>query len=77
MNTITIDVIQQKTLLEIMEHKGIPVQTHCREGYCGVCRTKLIQGEVEYTLEPIACINEDEILPCCCTPSSSLQILSN
>lgn len=77
MSITTIDVIQNMTLLEIMEHKGIPIQTHCRSGYCGVCRTQLIQGEVDYTIEPLGFVDEDEILPCCCIPKTSLQIQLN
>lgn len=64
----------QLTLLESIEIKQITVQFHCREGYCGACRTKLIKGEVEYTTFPLAYIDDDEILPCCCYPVSDIEI---
>ena len=64
----------QKTLLESIEVHQIPVHFHCREGFCGACRTKLITGEVEYTTFPLAYIDDDEILPCCCYPTTDLEI---
>ncbi|WP_414830779.1 class I ribonucleotide reductase maintenance protein YfaE [Alteromonas sp. H39] len=63
-----------KTLLESLEAENIPVHYHCREGFCGACRTKIIEGEVDYTTDPLAFIDDDEILPCCCVPLSSLKI---
>ncbi len=63
-----------KTLLESLEAQDIPVHYQCREGYCGSCRTQLLEGEVHYTEEPMAWINDDEILPCCCIPKSAIKI---
>ncbi|NRA25315.1 MAG: 2Fe-2S ferredoxin-like protein [Oleispira sp.] len=62
------------TLLESLEAQGVPVQYQCREGYCGSCRTQLLEGEVHYTEEPMAWINDDEILPCCCIPKTAIRI---
>jgi ferredoxin len=62
------------SLLESLESQDIPVQFQCREGYCGSCRTQLLEGEVHYTEEPMAWINDDEILPCCCIPKTAIRI---
>jgi ferredoxin len=64
----------QKSLLESIEIQDITVHFHCREGFCGACRTKLIKGEVEYLTFPLAYIDDDEILPCCCYPLTDLEI---
>ncbi|PKG97434.1 class I ribonucleotide reductase maintenance protein YfaE [Paraglaciecola sp. MB-3u-78] len=64
----------QNTLLETIEQHQIEIQYHCREGYCGACRTKLTKGQVEYKTDPLAFIDDDEILPCCCFPISDIQI---
>lgn len=53
------------TILADLEAQGIAIEYHCREGYCGACRCKLLSGEVDYTLDPLAFIDDDEILPCC------------
>jgi ferredoxin len=62
------------TLLESLEAQDVAVHYQCREGYCGSCRTQLLEGEVHYTEEPMAWINDDEILPCCCIPKTPIRI---
>jgi ferredoxin len=61
-------------LLESLEAQSVQVPYQCREGYCGGCRTELLQGEVAYLSEPMAWINEGEILPCCCVPKTALKL---
>lgn len=63
-----------KTLLESLEAQSVHVPYQCREGYCGSCRTELVEGEVAYLQEPMAWINEGEILPCCCVPKSDISL---
>ncbi|GGO72898.1 ferredoxin [Bowmanella pacifica] len=65
---------QDKTLLENLEAHKVEVHFHCREGFCGACRTKLLDGQVEYITDPLAYIDDDEILPCCCKAKSDLKI---
>ncbi|TPV59900.1 2Fe-2S ferredoxin-like protein [Aestuariibacter sp. GS-14] len=71
---VTITSQANKTLLETLESHNIDVQFHCREGFCGACRTKILSGEVDYTTDPLAFIDDDEILPCCCKPISDITI---
>ncbi|WP_353349467.1 class I ribonucleotide reductase maintenance protein YfaE [Oceaniserpentilla sp. 4NH20-0058] len=61
-------------LLESLEAQGVQLPYQCREGYCGGCRTDLIEGEVAYLQEPMAWINEGEILPCCCVPKTPITL---
>lgn len=61
-------------LLSSLEAQNIPVHYQCREGYCGSCRATLLEGEVHYAEEPMAWLNDDEILLCCCIPRSDLKI---
>jgi ferredoxin len=70
----TVPAIDNKTLLESIELQNIDVLFHCREGFCGACRSKLICGEVEYITDPLAFIDDDEILPCCCKAMSNIEI---
>ncbi|MFT7410994.1 MAG: ferredoxin [Oleispira sp.] len=62
------------SLLESLEAQEVTVSYQCREGYCGSCRIQLLEGEVHYTEEPMAWINDDEILPCCCIPKTAIRI---
>ncbi len=71
---VTIDYQSSETILEAMERSDIDAQFNCREGFCGVCRTKLLAGEVEYTLDPLAFIDDDEILTCCTKPIGNIVV---
>lgn len=64
----------QGTLLDALEAQQVEVHYHCRNGFCGACRTKLKQGEVTYINEPLAFVRPGDILPCCCVPASDLDI---
>ncbi|OIQ47641.1 MAG: hypothetical protein BM565_05480 [Gammaproteobacteria bacterium MedPE] len=62
------------TTLEYLESQGLKVNYHCRDGTCGACRCQLNRGSVAYTTEPLAYIREGEILTCCTTPTSDIDI---
>lgn len=60
---------EDETLLEGMirtKHKKIRFE--CQEGYCGACRMKVLQkkGQIAYKHIPLAHLEEDEVLACCC-----------
>lgn len=63
---------RQQLLLETLKQHQVPIEYQCQQGYCGACRTPLLQGEVHYTETPLAPLQATEILPCCCTPLSNL-----
>lgn len=64
----------QISLLEKLEQQGISPEYQCRQGYCGACRTKLIKGKVSYKEAPLAFLQPDEILLCCCVVEQDLEI---
>lgn len=61
-------------LLDFLETHSIEVAYQCRIGYCGICRLKLLKGKVTYFQQPLALINNGEILPCCCTPITNIEL---
>jgi len=63
-----------ETLLEGLERTGHRVEYQCRSGYCGSCRITLRSGRVTYPKPPLAHLNKNEILPCCCQPLESLEV---
>lgn len=73
-NMECISSIPDKSLLESLEAAGIACHYHCRDGFCGACRTKLLSGTVDYLTDPLAFIDDDEILPCCCYPTSEIKV---
>jgi ferredoxin len=40
-----------KTVLEASEDVGVNIDNSCREGYCGVCKTKLLAGQATMAVE--------------------------
>lgn len=79
MTTITTDegkfnLPEHSNLLETLEKLGYAVEYQCRSGYCGSCRIKLLSGCVSYAQLPMAFLQPDEILPCCCQVQTDLYI---
>lgn len=62
------------SLLDALEQQQVKPAFHCREGFCGACRCKLIAGEVEYQVEPLAFIRKGEFLLCCSKPKTDVTI---
>jgi ferredoxin-NADP reductase len=60
---------EKGTLLEFAETLGIAPTFGCCCGICGTCATTLKEGSVEYLEEPIAALQEGQVLLCCATPS--------
>ncbi|MBO1255570.1 2Fe-2S ferredoxin-like protein [Alteromonas sp. 5E99-2] len=73
-DTDTLPSLPNKTLLESIEAKNIEVPYHCRDGFCGACRCKLIKGDVDYTIDPLAFIDDDEVLLCCSVPLTDVTL---
>lgn len=66
---------EDKNLLNCLERNGIEAHYHCRDGFCGACRVTLKQGQVLYPNgEPLAFVGENEILTCCCIPTTNIDI---
>lgn len=64
----------QVSLLETLEQNDITHEYQCRSGYCGSCRVKMKKGKVSYKESPLAFVNPDEILLCCCQVETDLEL---
>lgn len=64
----------QLNLLNALEQQKLVVNFHCRAGFCGACRCKLVSGQVAYLEEPLAFVRKGEFLPCCSVPLTDLEI---
>ncbi|MBI4995518.1 MAG: 2Fe-2S iron-sulfur cluster binding domain-containing protein [Rhodocyclales bacterium] len=62
------------TLLEFAEQEGIPVDSSCRSGACGTCRTTITAGEVSYNQPPDYDPEPGMCLLCVCTPKTSVTL---
>lgn len=64
----------QDALLDTLEKNGIHHEYQCRSGYCGACRVTLLSGQVSYPTPPLAFLNAQDLLLCCCQVESDLEI---
>lgn len=63
------------SLLEFAESKGLNPDYSCRQGICGTCECKLLEGSVNYTQPPTANVAEGSVLICISKPKSATVVL--
>jgi ferredoxin-NADP reductase len=62
------------SLLEFAEACDVPVRWSCRTGVCHMCESGLIDGKVSYTPEPLDRPAEGNILICCSSPLTQIEL---
>lgn len=62
------------SLLEFAEANGIAIDSGCRAGNCGTCKTALNSGEVEYLSEPGEMPDAGSCLTCISVPKNSVTL---
>lgn len=67
---LVVPLIEATTLLDAAEQAGYGLQCLCRHGSCGVCRARLVEGEVhlgEHTVDALSDADEAAgwVLLCC------------
>jgi ferredoxin-NADP reductase/MOSC domain-containing protein YiiM/ferredoxin len=62
------------SLLEFAEACDIPVRWSCRTGVCHSCESGLIGGRITYAPEPLDRPSEGNVLICCSTPLSEIEL---
>ncbi len=67
---------EDESLLDGLLRTGHEVNFQCREGYCGSCRVQKLSSshEVNYPFIPLAMLEDNEILPCCCVIKGVIHI---
>ena len=69
----------EENIIESLEKQGREVRKACDNGVCGVCLTKLHEGEVDYGLREPFGLNQKEleqgyILPCIAHCKTDIEI---
>jgi len=62
------------TLLELAEACDVSVKWSCRTGVCHTCECALIGGAVQYQPDPLEPPADGNVLICCSTPSSDIEV---
>lgn len=63
------------SLLEFAEANHLEPLYSCRQGICGTCTCKLLEGEVEYLQTPVAAVDDGSVLICISRPKTSRVVL--
>lgn len=64
-----------RSVLDALNSQGANIPFDCRGGSCGLCKKRLLSGEVCQTLEPAVPLQSDEILTCCVQAKSALVLV--
>jgi ferredoxin-NADP reductase len=70
-------VLPGKTLLEVAESHGVDIPFGCRQGRCGACVTRLLEGDVEMDIEDGLASGdkaEGRILMCVARPGGDVKV---
>lgn len=63
------------SLLEFAEANDLNPPYSCRQGVCGTCMCRILEGEVDYQETPVATIDDGSVLICISTPKTARVIL--
>ena len=71
--TESLFVYGEKYILAELEDHNILINYNCRQGHCGRCILKLVNGDVEHNDHLIE-ISRNELLACRAKPTSDIKI---
>jgi ferredoxin-NADP reductase/MOSC domain-containing protein YiiM/ferredoxin len=63
-----------KSILELAEACDVPVRWSCRTGVCHTCESGILDGTVRYAPEPLDPPAVGNVLICCSTPESPIEL---
>lgn len=65
---------QDTSLLELAEACDVPTRWSCRSGVCHTCVTAIIDGDIDYTPDPLELPPTGQILVCCARPRDDITL---
>ncbi|MES2258575.1 MAG: PDR/VanB family oxidoreductase [Pseudomonadota bacterium] len=71
-------VAPQRSITDVLAEHGVYIPVGCREGLCGTCVTRLLDGQPDHR---DLCLTEaeraanDQLMPCCSRATSALLVL--
>jgi cytochrome P450/ferredoxin-NADP reductase len=67
-SNLTINVPPDRTVLDILEAAGVDIACDCREGLCGSCEVRVIEGEIDHrdrVLSQAEREKNNQMMTCC------------
>lgn len=62
------------SVLDALNSAGAGIPSDCRGGSCGLCKKRLLNGDVQHLLDPTAPLAAGEVLLCCIQAKTALLI---
>ncbi len=63
------------SILELAHEHGVEIDSECMQGFCGTCKTALLEGEVDMeTTDGLEDEDQNMILPCVAVPTTNIVI---
>lgn len=63
-----------RSVLDALNQAGACIPADCRGGSCGLCKKRLLKGEVIQMLDPAVPLSNGEVLTCCVQAKSALLL---
>src|ERR1700761_6834480 len=63
-----------QNLLEFAEACAVPAKWSCRTGVCHNCESALVGGNISYSPDPLDPPAAGNVLICCASPSSDIEL---
>lgn len=74
-NNNTINITDDTvSILDSLEKHDVKIESQCRDGFCGACRCKLLEGEIEYVKTTLAYVADGEVLTCSAVPKTDIKL---
>ncbi len=63
-----------ENLLDFAESQGLAPNFECRDGICGTCACRKLNGDVSYAEEPLDSPEDGHVLLCCSVPKGDVTL---
>ena len=68
-------VANDKSIAEVLMENGVHVETSCKSGLCGTCKTRYLEGEVEHHDLIMDADEQADYLTLCCSRAKSRTLV--
>ena len=68
-------VANDKSIAEVLKENGVHVETSCKSGLCGTCKTRYLEGEVEHHDLIMDADEQANYLTLCCSRAKSRALV--
>ncbi|HZP79811.1 MAG TPA: PDR/VanB family oxidoreductase [Pseudolabrys sp.] len=71
----TLDIPEDKTILQVLRENDVSVETSCELGVCGTCRTRVLEGQPDHRDFVLEAQEQQSEMTVCCSRSKTPLIV--